>query len=168
MLGEIEDRRRRGQQGMRWLDCIINPMDMSLSKPKQGSLACCSPLGPKELDRAEPQNNDIEMGEESQENWRHKCSVTKMVEQWVESSGRWCSDLCSQWPRFYCWETRWPGYYRDAVSWNLPGVFSHSGVPTFSYILQRKRELLNVWLWNQIIRASNCDSTNISVKLCRS
>ena len=47
----------------------------------QRSLACCSPLGPKELDRAEPQNNDIEMGEESQENWRHKCSVTKMVEQ---------------------------------------------------------------------------------------
>ena len=66
---------------MRWLDGIINPMDMSLSKLKQGSLACCSPLGPKELDRAEPQNNDIEMGEESQENWRHKCSVTKMVEQ---------------------------------------------------------------------------------------
>ena len=32
MLGEIEGRRRRRQQSMRWLDGIIDPMDMSLSK----------------------------------------------------------------------------------------------------------------------------------------
>ena len=32
MLEKIEVRRRRGQQRMRWLDDIINPMDMSLSK----------------------------------------------------------------------------------------------------------------------------------------
>ena len=31
-LGRIEGRRRRGQQRMRWLDGIINLMDMSLSK----------------------------------------------------------------------------------------------------------------------------------------
>ena len=32
MLGKIEDRRRRGQQRMGWLDCITDSMDMSLGK----------------------------------------------------------------------------------------------------------------------------------------
>ena len=32
MLGKIEDRRRRGQQRMKWLAGITDSMDMSLSK----------------------------------------------------------------------------------------------------------------------------------------
>ena len=32
MLGKIEDRRRRGRQRMRWLNCITDSMDLSLSK----------------------------------------------------------------------------------------------------------------------------------------
>ena len=32
MLGKIEGKRRRGQQRMKWLDGIMDSMDMSLSK----------------------------------------------------------------------------------------------------------------------------------------
>ena len=58
MLGRIRDRRRRGQQRMRWLDGITNSMDVSLSEvgDGQGGLACCSPWGRKELDMTEQLN----------------------------------------------------------------------------------------------------------------
>ena len=32
MLGKTEGKRRRGKQRMRWLDSIINSMDMNMSK----------------------------------------------------------------------------------------------------------------------------------------
>ena len=46
MLGKIEGRRRRGQQRMRWLDGIIDSMDMGLGGLRelgdgQGGLVCC-------------------------------------------------------------------------------------------------------------------------------
>ena len=48
MLGENKERRRRGQQRMRWLDGITDSMDNESEQTLehsqgQGSLACCSP-----------------------------------------------------------------------------------------------------------------------------
>ena len=56
MLGKIEGRRRRGRQRMRWLECITDSMDMSLSE--QGGLACCGSWGHKESDMTEQLNNN--------------------------------------------------------------------------------------------------------------
>ena len=57
MVGKIEGRRRRGQQRMRCLDGITNSMDIFEQAPGagdgQGSLACCSLWGHKELDMTE-------------------------------------------------------------------------------------------------------------------
>ena len=54
MLGKIKGR-RRGRSKMRWLDGIIDSMDVSLSKLQEivkdfRVLACCSPWGHKESD----------------------------------------------------------------------------------------------------------------------
>ena len=62
MLGKIEGKRRRGQQRKRGLDGITDSIDMSLSKlysERQGTLACCSPWGCKELNMTEWLNNKL-------------------------------------------------------------------------------------------------------------
>ena len=61
MLGNIEGRKRRGQQRMRWLDGITTSMEMSLNRPwelvmDREAWLCCSSWGRKELDMTEGVN----------------------------------------------------------------------------------------------------------------
>ena len=63
MLGKIEGRKRRGRPRMRWLDGIIDSMDMRLNKcgeisEGQMTLAYCSPWVHKESDTTEQLNNN--------------------------------------------------------------------------------------------------------------
>ena len=60
MKGKIEGRRRKGGQRMRWLDGQLNGHEFEKALgdgEKQGSLACCSSWGHKELDMTERLNN---------------------------------------------------------------------------------------------------------------
>ena len=55
MLGKIKGGRRRGQQRMRWLDGIIDLMDMGLGELQElvmdrEGLVCCGSWGRKNLD----------------------------------------------------------------------------------------------------------------------
>ena len=44
MLGKIEGRRRRGRQRMRWLDGIIDVMDMNLNRFQEKAMATHSSI----------------------------------------------------------------------------------------------------------------------------
>ena len=81
MLGMIKGRRRRGWQRMRWLDGWHHRLDghefeqMGVGDG-QGSLACCSPWGRKDLDMTEQLNWTVAAKTENK--YRSVCIITEM------------------------------------------------------------------------------------------
>ena len=61
MLGKTESGRKRGRQRMKWLDGIIDSVNMSLSKPQEIVKACCSSWGCKESDATWQVNSNSRM-----------------------------------------------------------------------------------------------------------
>ena len=90
MLGNIEDKRRRRHQRMRWFDSITDSMDMNLSKlqeiVKEKEAWCSSPRGCKELNVTQQLNNSNKTKNRSDQpvsrshmlhsvSWRRLCQV---------------------------------------------------------------------------------------------
>ena len=129
MLGKIDSRRRSGQQRMRWLDGIIDLMNMSLSKFRKtvkdrGSLACWSLRGWKSWTWQQLNNNhkihaiiiyvlytlcdsmDCSLPGSSV----HEILQSRIFEEVAMHSSRWSSLPClshlpCRWI-LYCWATR--------------------------------------------------------------
>ena len=89
MLGKIEGRRRKGWQRMRWFGWShqLNGHEFEQTpgdSEGQGSLACCSPWGRKELDMSEQLNNN--------KRWMIFCEMWKSYEIQISTPYKWSSN----------------------------------------------------------------------------
>ena len=97
MVRKIEGMKKKGRHKMRWLDGIIDSMDMSLKKlgssERWGSLACCSPCGLKGPDMTQRLNNN---------NKAILISTVLLLANIYELVNRWCRWALSGWKIRYC------------------------------------------------------------------
>ena len=136
MLGQIEGRRSRGWQRMRWLDGITDSMDMGFKHAPedgkgQGSLACCSLWGCKELDMTEQLN--------WRRQWHPNSSTVAWKIPWMEEPGRlqsmgslrvghdWATSLSFFTFYFRALEKEM-ATHSSVLAWGIPGTVEPGGL----------------------------------------
>ena len=77
MLGKIEGKRRRGQQRMRWLDNIIDSVDMNLSKSRKIMVDREAWYTTVELQRVRHLATEQHQNDVSEINWLHVSKVSQ-------------------------------------------------------------------------------------------
>ena len=125
MLVKTEGKKRRGQQRMRWLDDIINSMDMNFEETQedsegQGSVVCCHPWVHRvghdwatwaTTEQYYFQNNDM----------------------WKISNSRFLS-ICLNWSLSHDFHTFFPPKTWNSIHIKWEKMFSGDSIHLFSFV----------------------------------
>ena len=111
MLGNIEVRRRRGRQRIRWLDGITDSMDMSLSKLRELVIG-----KPGMLQSVGFQRDRHDWGTEQQQ--QQDTEYSTQTPSWSSSTLAMWSKEPTDWKRPWCWKRLMAGRERGDKGWD--------------------------------------------------
>ena len=131
MLGKIEGRRRRGQQRMRWLDGIIDSMDMSLSKLQEVV---------KDRDASHAALHWTTKSQTQLSNWTATANLPELVQIHLNLNCWWCYltiSLSTAPFFFYLQSLQASGSFSNllalGIRWPKYWIFSFSISPSYEY-----------------------------------